>query len=299
MKIMYADNFNHHFNNNIKRTLCERLIMKTLIAATDFSKASLNAVNYAADMAAAINARLEVLHVMQVSLVTDIPDYITEIEDEMYDNTNRKLELLKEKLEKRTAYRIPVACNIMEGSTNSTIKDVAETKKPLAIILGSRGVSNLETIAFGSVALHTAKHAGFPVLLIPEKAKFKSVSAIAFATDLVLENSTQLIKDLGKWLSIFNARLDVIHVNDTGSFKNEKEKEFTSFKKQFSNYDVRFNYLVNNSVPAEISSYIKANKPDMLVLMYHKESFLHRLVFRSEFGDILRNTAIPLLVIPG
>jgi nucleotide-binding universal stress UspA family protein len=294
---MYADNFNHHFNYSAKRTLCERLIMKTLIAATDFSNTSLNAVNYAADMAAAINARLEVLHVMQVPVITDIPDYVPELEDEMYEQRNHKLQLLKQKLEKRTAHRITVICNIMEGGTNSTIKDVAETKKPLAIILGSKGVSNLETIAFGSVALHTAKHAGFPVLLIPEKAKFKSVSAIAFATDLVLENSTQLIKDLRKWLGIFDARLDVVNVNDTASFKNEKENQFASFKKRFSQYNVYFNYVVNDSVPDGISSYIKAKKPDILVLMYHKESFLHKLVFRSEFANIFRSTGVPLLVI--
>jgi nucleotide-binding universal stress UspA family protein len=273
--------------------------MKTLIAATDFSKASLNAVNYAADMAAAIHAKLEVLHVMEVPLVTDIPDYITELEDEMYEQRNHKLQLLKQKLEKRTANRIPVVCNIMEGGTNSTIKDVAETKKPLAIILGSRGVSNLQDIVFGSVALHTAKHARFPVLLIPERAKFTSVASIAFATDLVLENSTQLIKELRNWLRIFNARLDVVHVNDTGSFRNEKEKEFASFKKHFSNYDVRFNYLINDSVADEISSYIKTNKHDMLVLMYHKESVLHRLVFKNEFANIFKNTTVPLLVIPG
>ena len=45
--------------------------MKTLLVATDFSNTSLNAVNYAADMAAAINAKLEVLHVMQVPVVTE------------------------------------------------------------------------------------------------------------------------------------------------------------------------------------------------------------------------------------
>jgi nucleotide-binding universal stress UspA family protein len=187
----------------------------------------------------------------------------------------------------------------MEGSTNSTIKDVAENKKPLAIILGSKGVSNIESIVLGSTALHTAKHTQCPTLLIPEKAKFTSISAIAFATDLVLENSTQLIKELRKWLKIFNARLNVIHVSDTANLKSEKEQQFASFKKHLSGYDVYFNYVVNDSVTDEISSYIKRKKPDMLILMYHKESFLHRLVFRSEFSNIFRNTAIPLLVIPG
>ncbi len=273
--------------------------MRTLIAATDFSRTSINALNYAADMAVAINARLEILHVMQVRVETDVPAYVAELEEEMYEQQNHKLQLLKQKLEKRTAHRIPVVCNIMEGATNSTIKEVAENKKPVAVVLGSKGVSNLENIVFGSVALYTAKHTQFPVLLIPEKAKFTTVSAIAFATDMLLENSTQLIKDVRRWLNIFNARLDVVYVNDNANFKKEKEEAFTSFKKHLMHYDVYFNYVVNDSVAGGILSYIKTKKPDMMVLMYHKESFLHKLVFRSEFGNIFKSTAIPLLVIPG
>lgn len=272
--------------------------MKTLIAPTDFSKTSLNAVNYAADMAVSINARLEILHAMQVPIATGIPDYISQLQEEMQEEQYHKLQLLKQRLEKRTASHIPVACHITEGGTNSVIKDFAEKKKPFALILGSKGVSNIQKIVFGSIALHTAKHVGSPVLLVPEKAKFTPVSAIAFATDLLLESSNQLIKDLRKWLSLFNARLDIVHVNENALFKNDKEKQFLSFKKHFSHNAVHFNYVVSDSIPAGISSYIKINKPGMLVIAYHKESFLHRLVYRSDFGNIFRGASIPLLVFP-
>jgi nucleotide-binding universal stress UspA family protein len=278
--------------------MLKTFIMKTLIAATDFSKASLNAVNYAADLAAAINAKLEVLHVMQVPVATVISDDIYGLEEEVYEQRTHKLQLLKQRLEKRTANRIPIACSVIEGRANSTIKDLAEDKKPLAIILGSKGVSNLQSVVFGSVALYTAKHSQFPVLLIPEKVKFKSISLIAFATDLFLENSTQLLKDLRKWLNIFNAGLDVVHVNDIAGFKKEKEDQFASFKQHLKPYDVYFNYVVNYSVSDGISSYIKTKKPDLLVLTYHKKDFLGGLTSGIEFGNILRDTAIPMLVMP-
>lgn len=273
--------------------------MKTIIVATDFSKTSLNAVNYAADMAAAINARLEILHVMQVPVVTDIPDYVIQLENEMYEQRGHQLQLLQKKLEKRTANLVEIACNIMEGDINSAIKKEAKSKKPLAIILGSKGAGNLQNIIFGSVALHTAKHAQLPVLLIPEKAKFTGVSAIAFATDLLTENFNDLSKELRKWLRLFDARLDVVYVNNNPDFKIEKEKQFASLKKHLSRYNVHFNYVVNDSVPDGVSAYIKTKKPGMMVLLYHKERFFHRLVYKSEFKNIFKNTAVPLLVIQG
>jgi nucleotide-binding universal stress UspA family protein len=50
--------------------------MRTIIAPTDFSAVSLNAVNYAADLAVAINAELILLHVVQIPItVSEIPFY--------------------------------------------------------------------------------------------------------------------------------------------------------------------------------------------------------------------------------
>ena len=42
--------------------------MQTIIAPTDFSNISLNAVNYAADMAMALNANLLILHAIELPI---------------------------------------------------------------------------------------------------------------------------------------------------------------------------------------------------------------------------------------
>ena len=48
--------------------------MRTIVAPTDFSSVSINALNYAADLAAAIEADLILLHVVQIPItVSEIP----------------------------------------------------------------------------------------------------------------------------------------------------------------------------------------------------------------------------------
>ena len=44
------------------------LFMRTIVAPTDFSSVSINALNYAADLAAAIEADLILLHVVQIPI---------------------------------------------------------------------------------------------------------------------------------------------------------------------------------------------------------------------------------------
>ena len=77
------------------------LYMQSIITPTDFSQASLNAVNYAADMALTLNARLVVLH------ATGTPgnsgDTYTATE---HDEIDEKLNRLKNGLVKRTNKKI-------------------------------------------------------------------------------------------------------------------------------------------------------------------------------------------------
>ena len=65
--------------------------MKVLIAPTDFSKASINSVNYAADMAFAIKAQLMLFHVVQFE------EELKYIGEEL----RHKMQLLKGKLQKK------------------------------------------------------------------------------------------------------------------------------------------------------------------------------------------------------
>ena len=52
--------------------------MKTIIVATDFSSTALNAANYAADMALAINADLLLLYVYQLPVsYSEVPKKVS------------------------------------------------------------------------------------------------------------------------------------------------------------------------------------------------------------------------------
>jgi len=72
--------------------------MKTIIAATDFSPISLNAANYAADMARMTDAQLILFHVYAVPMtMSDIPVANYDVE-QLESDATRFIERLKEKL---------------------------------------------------------------------------------------------------------------------------------------------------------------------------------------------------------
>ena len=80
--------------------------MKTIIAPTDFSAASLNAVNYAADMACVIATNLTLLNVCPIPVsFSDVPSpaYSTA---ELVSNAEEQMKVLKENILLRTRDRI-------------------------------------------------------------------------------------------------------------------------------------------------------------------------------------------------
>ena len=81
--------------------------MQTIITPTDFLYILLNAVNYAADMASALNAKLLVLHATELPLSTTF--YNDEIEIE------NRLNRLKEELIRRTNNKIKIYSKQVPG----------------------------------------------------------------------------------------------------------------------------------------------------------------------------------------
>src|SRR5690242_9121463 len=99
--------------------------MQTIITPTDFSDVSLNAVNYAADMAMHLRVNLLVLHAVEIPLnvskMYKEPDHV-EIEAE------EKLNKLKERLIKRTNGKIVVQTKRVNGLIENEIIKICAYK---------------------------------------------------------------------------------------------------------------------------------------------------------------------------
>ena len=88
--------------------------MKTIIVATDFSTAALNAAEYAADMALAIQANILLLHISEIPIAyLGIP--VAATEDEMMKDAKKSLSLLKEQLMTRTNGKLNIKTEIEAG----------------------------------------------------------------------------------------------------------------------------------------------------------------------------------------
>src|SRR3954468_2116885 len=183
--------------------------MKMIIAPTDFSPVSLNAVEYAADMAADIKAHLLLVHIIE------LPFTEAALTAESYDVTIRQsrkdLYRLQEKMIARTHNAINIETYIGMGTLLSELNKICNLHEPFAVVMGTEERDFIERFFIGNSTKAAVHYLQYPVLVVPATATYKKVNKICLACDLrdIYDLPLEKIKEL---VTMFNAKLDIVHV---------------------------------------------------------------------------------------
>ena len=188
--------------------------MKTIIAATDFSDASINAANYAADMALAIHSNLLLVHIYQIPVAyLEIPIAIEA--DQARIDAEESLSQLKELLIKRTSGNMNIASRFVTGVFFRELKNICEEIKPYAVVMGSQGTTAAQRVLFGGHTVYAMKHLMWPLITVPPHAGFSQIKKIGLAYDFTkvidstpVEEIKRLVEDLHAELHVINSGRD-------------------------------------------------------------------------------------------
>ena len=290
--IFYPDRFAEFYLSLIAK----KNFMRTIIAPTDFSAVSLNAVNYAADLAAAINAELILLHVVQIPItVSEIPFTLFEYEEIMED-PKRELAILVNQLFIRTKEKINIHHQVMIGSVSGQLKNICERRKPFAIVMGTRGAGAVDRFFFGSNTMYAVNNSQYPVLVVPQNASFRGIKKIALASDLK-EIEIASTKFFEEWLTNFHATLDIINVSESENINADAVSGSISLQNLLREFHPHFHFIDKENVEKGVYEFVKLNEPDLLIVIPKKRGFFGALFHKSQSKEFILHPHIPILAI--
>jgi len=271
--------------------------MRTIVAPTDFSSVSINAVNYAADLAAATNAELILLHVVQIPItVSEIP--ITSIDyEEMTEDAKHELAVIANQLFTRTKNRINIHHKLRVGSVVSELGDLCEIKKPFAVVMGTKGAGAAERFFLGSNTMFAINNLKYPVLVVPQNAVYNGVKKITLASYLREIESMKPIEFLKEYLEIFKSKLDVVHVINHDSLKPDAVPASVSLQNLFSEFNPQFHFITKENVVQGISQFVEENQPDLLAVIPKEYGLLGGIFHKSKSAQFILHPHIPVLAI--
>lgn len=271
--------------------------MRTIIAPTDFSPISLNAVKYAADLAVAINAELVVLNVVQIPVtVSEVP--LTEFEyEEMTDEAENELAELEEKLNERTDGKINIRSKMMVGSIGYELKEISKQKGPFAVVMGTNGAGFTERFFLGSQTVFAVNNLEYPVLVVPKDGVFKGINKVALASDLEELQSTRPLSLLKTWLKTFNSKVEVVNVCRDNKVKAEEVPGSISLQNSLSEFYPEFHFVNEENIEKGIYDFIENAQPDVLVVIPKKHGLLSGMFHKSRSKPLILHPHIPVLAI--
>jgi nucleotide-binding universal stress UspA family protein len=149
--------------------------IETILAPTDFSKASEPGVRYALEMAASVDAEVIVYHVVQSDDDFPYPLGIGEVSsaylpqhdlDELVNDRKKALESFVHDHFKDLLSQAKVSLNIDLGEAQDMILQKAEQDGIDMIVMSTHGRTGLGHILIGSITEHVVRRARCPVLSI-------------------------------------------------------------------------------------------------------------------------------------
>lgn len=273
--------------------------MKTILFPTDFSAGAENAFNYTVSICGKLKAKLILFNSFHIPVYTS----------EMPVNEDTEVHLRKMAKDRL----LSLQNNALIQSNNLDVKTVAscglavdniiqtaKEKKVNLIIMGTKGASGLKEIFIGSNAAAVLEKASCPVIVIPEKAKFKNIDKIVFATDFG-ESDFDFIASLTEMAKLFKSEIMIVHVSQVRPEKADEKDLLQWYRKELKKKvnveykKISFHILVGGNVDYELEDFIEKNKVDLLALSMRKRNIFSKLFEPSLTKKMAYHSHIPLL----
>lgn len=274
--------------------------MKTILVPTDFSETSINAIEYAAELANLTKAKIILFHVYHVPFVTnDVSVMMPSTLDEMEGSSLRDLKNIQKSICLKYGHKFKVECKCVCGFAVEEINFFTKENKIDLIVMGMQGAGYLEEQIIGSITTSLISKGSCPVLAIAKKVKFRNIKKIVLACDYLGTNDKLLLEPLKEFARLFKSHISILNViRELGEVPTLK-KAVGGIKLEHLLEDINhtFHYAKNEDVVEGINEFVSEQRMDMVVMIPHLHSLLENIFQEPNTKKMAFHTTIPLLAL--
>ncbi len=272
--------------------------MKLILAPTDFSPISDNAIKYATDMAMAMGTNLMLVNVYQLPISFSEVPLVTISLDEIRKISEEKLAELKHNIETITAGKLKIYTESKLGEVGEEITKLTETLSPFAVVMGTRGTSGAGRFFMGSNSISVITKVGVPVFVIPPGVRFKTFKKIGLATDLREVVDHTPVSKIRELVQFFNAELHVLNVDyHRKHFTPSTPEETLNMDSLLAGMNPMYDFIENKDIDEGLNDFAEKNDLDLVITLPKKHSMLERFFEKSTTRELIHETHIPIMCI--
>ena len=145
-----------------------------ILVPVDGSDCSLRALDFAADLAAALNGEVVVCTVVELGRAAVLSGGEAQLVGGVLDELETEAKEILASAVARVGARAPVVSHLGEGEPVDEIDRFAGEIEPAFVVIGSHGRTGLKRLVMGSVAEGVVHGARVPVMVVPQGANVPS-----------------------------------------------------------------------------------------------------------------------------
>lgn len=271
--------------------------MKRIIVPIDFSEASMNALNYAANIARQIGAIIKVVHFYHpVTSEIDGAAFVDpKIEELRRNQLSDFIEDISKSHTNSSLSEVIIESEFILGFSAQGIVELSKDHNVDMIVLGSTGEGKRIKSFFGSVSIDVSKYSECPVILVPENYNFKSFGKLALALETPNLNKNDM-EFLAFIMKQFNSDLHIFKIRTSLS-----EAEMAIWPKELEEMvapaKISSEVMHADDTIKGIEAFVADNEIDLLVMTTKKRNVIENIFHKSITKRMAINSEVPLLIL--
>ncbi len=277
--------------------------IKKILVPTDFSSTSINALDYAALVAAKAGSEILLLHVFESYSHNTMLNTTVDFNQIMEKGIHEKLQELKTMNQQLTG--IEVQTKVVSGKIHTEIERIAMEEDVDLIVMGTHGasgVSNSGKMMLGSNTYRIVQNAPCPIVTLrnePSKEGFKSIVLPIDSS----EQSTIKVDIAIAWAKLFGSTIHLLAVTaffeefvvDAKSVDRKVHQVEELLVKEGIAYTA---HIIRNQSPSlSILHHAEKMNADLIMVVTGSESQLGEMLFGSSARTVVAESAVPVLSI--
>ncbi len=274
------------------------VVMKTIVAATDFSTSSRNALRYAADMAIDFGTDLLIVHATHIPVVSDVYFDLRMTMEDWQAEDQAQMNKLIDKMRKDYGDALKVRSKLKIGFGPDVIRELVSKGKIGAVVFGIAHTEKFNEIVFGSTGTDVAGTVSCPIIIVPEKAKYKQWKNLAFAFDQQHIPMGKGLRILKEWTEAHESKIHFVNVMDTPFIEGD-DTSLKPLYRKFQDADVKTHFLPYrpNLTEETLLDWVRRHKASVMVIVARKHNFLWRMFHEPTTKKLAFNSPVPLIIL--
>lgn len=191
--------------------------------------------------------------------------------------------------------KLSIETVVVEADPKNYIPEYSKKHNIDLIITGSKGMTAIKDLTFGSVSEALFTRSDCPVLIIPPNTPFKEVDRIVFGVDNKIIQHADTVTALANICKNFGGRINMVHILS----ENEGDYEYDpALNIYLDGCDINYDAIPQKrSIAYTLDRYAERTEAKLLCMIHHPKNWFQNLLNLSKTKSELYDLSLPLLVL--